>query len=426
MVTIPPCITWNYRTTKLTKSGPSSSTSTNASNSSSSEATATETFMEITLLPAEVILSPTVITSELSALVHLISVIKDHCSSSSSAQSQSKVIPGSRQIYKCNIPSLSCYYQLPMDTDMSSLLSRGYCTASTSTGNYSYYPPERGTASIGLELKTFFLDFQDKCLLRPSSNNNNNTNHAHLKEFCITFDQLSIFAQGSGNHDTPKRMDFVKCLGGSGHDNSSPSTTMEIRYKCTNSDSDHNKQDTHVHHFPYSHPISLAKAPQESTSRINQKSSWYYAAVADKMLKKAKQCNDIVQVSIPLLIVDVTVNERNCLLKILSDIVVPKSSSSSGKSLTALVAVNVTCHRSILWLHNDNASSLLLVLDSFKFHTVKSPQCGIMQCRMLTHDFTLFEGNKLCCGELLFRFKKLNLRGKQHSHPLLCCVASLL
>jgi hypothetical protein len=95
------------------------------------------------------------------------------------------------------------------------------------------------------------------------------------------FDCLSIFAQGAVDYNpTPIQMTFFKLLGGVGNDNSTPSTTVEIRYKGTASKSDKNNLVNDAHHFPGYHPILLTKPRQQTASTVNQKGSSYYSAVA--------------------------------------------------------------------------------------------------------------------------------------------------
>jgi hypothetical protein len=401
MVTIPPCLSWNYRISKLTKSGPSScDSSLNTGDVFSSKAT--ETHTEITLLPIEVTLSPAIIQNELVTLVHLMSLIKEYFigsnSSSNTSQTQTNIIPGSRQFFKCNIPSFHCSYQIPMDSNASLLVSRG-TALKPSHGGCTYHSPRRGTALIGLELKYFHLEYFDKYPLRPSTWKDNND--PRFKELTLTFDCLSIFAQGAVDYNpTPIQMTFFKLLGGVGNDNSTPSTTVEIRYKGTASKSDKNYLVNDAHHFPQYHPILLTKPRQQTASTVNQKGSSYYSAVADTMLERARQCDDIFQLSIPQLMVDVSVSEQNCLLQILSEFSLPAGPSSlsahddDDELNTSLLACNIVFHRSILWLHNEEASSLLIVLDNCNFHIVRSPKYGIMQCRILTSDFTLCEGRQ--------------------------------
>lgn len=396
MVTIPPCLSWNYRVSKLTKSGPSScDSSTSSADVFSSKAT--ETQMEITFLPIEVTLSHAVIQNELTTLVHMVPLIKEYfiISSSRTSQSEANLIPGSRQNFKCTIPSVHCIYQIPLDSNVSLLVSRGAVLIPSHSG-CSHHSPRKGTALIGLELKCIHLDYLDKNPLRPSTCNMNNG--ARFREITVEFDSLSVFVDGSVACNTPKHMTFFKLLGGGGIDNSTPSTTVEIRYKRNLFKGEKINLVNDVHHFPHYHPILLTKPRQQSASAVNQNGSSYYATVADTMLERARQCEDIFQVSIPQLIVDINVYERDCLLQILSEISLPTSPSSLTTSddddelHTSLLACNIMLNRSILWLHNEEASSLLAVLDSCNVHFVKSAKCGIMQCRVLTNDFTLYEG----------------------------------
>jgi hypothetical protein len=277
----------------------------------------------------------------------------------------------------------------------------------------------------------------------------------------------------TGSQSVLRRLDILTLSGlpqGTGGRGAKDTKFVEIKYDASDMvhhDHDHDTnthtnqnchlldQDSAFHHFPMVRPIALVKAPQEmmdeasgdaknaSTSKHTNTST----AVRGEdpqlaMVKHAEACDFVVEVCVPLLVLDVTVSERNALVGIVQSLIPPTSASSTSEGTgnanaptdtntvhqeraesriseskkiggSAPMAVAVSCHRAMLYLHegegeqqgsssssasSTSTSSFVVVADGVKIHSVlrSSPDggTGLSQCRCLAHAFALYSANK--------------------------------
>lgn len=319
------------------------------------------------------------------------------------------IVPCSRELLKCHVPSILCYLPISSSHDQTeSFVSRGIVIGNLEDRISS-------AAVIGLEFKSFQLDVRNFTKLRPDNSNNCQL----CKDTIVIFESASLFARCTAVENErriTRRMDVLKLSSDTETDKA-----IELKYNCRGDDNSSAFQNNYASHhlFPYCYPISLAKAPQEilsvpHTSKSSDDGRHGSSRIASDMLERAKRCGDILQVSVPLLVVDVAVHERILLLEILSGILLSSASFEVQKKqprsddfkVSPLVGISITCHRSVLLLLEDNATlksssststrggAFVMVVDSTKFHTVISSEIGMMQCRVLVHDFALYEAHR--------------------------------
>lgn len=141
-----------------------------------------------------------------------------------------------------------------------------------------------------------------------------------------------------------------------------------------------------------------------STDRKNEGSSGIRSKrPQETMLKNAIQCNTSLELSIPSLIIDLSLDERKYIISILNSILKSNDESSYDKSYSDAnfsVGVVMQCQQLICILHEathstnnvESFKSFVSIFDVFRSHVCWSSKRGLDQARIISQDMTLYEG----------------------------------
>lgn len=420
VVTAPPCINITTRTTKMLRRGKVlevEEPSALAGASHDVESDAVESSVEVHLLPIEITYQSAVTQIFLVAVTQIIEALPSTCNESPQVQNKVSVkanegIPShDKSVFTCNIPSIAIFIPTPTGVSQSTVekLKKRFVLIQDDSYNQS-------GDCIGLELTTCVLSSTKQFRkLRPGEHETKKDTTSQNVSFSMA--SLCVFYRGKKIPTDSRlasqiiRLD-VLTLSGLPHGMGGP-TLVEIKYECSDLMQDANyyvaiDHDSAFHHFPLVRPISLVKAPQEKSDNKSNSNSLRGQDPQLGMVKRAEECDYIIEFIIPMMVLDISVPERHALLDIVSKLQPLNSNipadeqnqiKKANREESKFFALALKCHRAMVYLHEnqtpgDPTICFVAVGDDIKLHSVFKSGSGMSQARCLAHDFALYKAQR--------------------------------
>ena len=214
----------------------------------------------------------------------------------------------------------------------------------------------------------------------------------------LSSENCTIYVGAPSNRIDEKSSTIIELLSFSSDPSVHADSAIKIYYSNDSSNSKYG-EDEIKSSFPLVPPLSSVKARQE----INTDKAVRAIDPQNIMFYDAERCISNINIEVPFLVIDFSMQEQRIISKILSSLITSANEANNSNSnqtknqcVQCRIGVGLAFEQLSVSVHDSSSlkgSSFFFVADTFKSHAVLGDE-GIKNFRVLSQNLTLYEGKE--------------------------------